>query len=140
MLKCLQSQCHTAQFGSALHHTIARCSDYFSSLPDVIPPLIRHQGLRKRASSNSTHMTARPQASVRSFSAMTSASRAHSVQRRSVSASASINLIQPSQSAAYTSNSTLRRLASGGTSNPDFKSNLDPYKSHSSTLSRDQKY
>ena len=116
MLKCLQSQCHTAQFGSALHHTIALCSDYFSSFPEVIPPLIRHQGLRKRASSNSVQMSARPHSSVRPISTMASGSRAHSVKRRSVNASATINWIRSFQSGAYISNTTPRRLSSGGTS------------------------
>ena len=61
-------------------------------------------------------MSARPQVSVRPINAMVSSSRAHSVQRRSVSASATTNWIQPSQSTAYTSNSTPRRTYSDGTS------------------------
>ena len=116
MLKCLQSQCHTAQFGSALHHTIARCSDYFSSLSNVIPPLIRHQGLRKRARSYSVQMSARPQASVRPVTAMASGSRARSVQRRSVITSTTTDWIQPSQSTTYISSRTPHQLLSRGTS------------------------
>ena len=97
VLQCLYSQCHTAQFGSALHSTITRCSDYSSLVPDVLPPLIRHQGLRRRASSDNVQVSARPQASARPGAALASVTLSHSVQRRSVSASATASLIRSSR-------------------------------------------
>lgn len=77
VLQCLYSQCQTTQFGSALHHTLSVCTDYGVDISDASPPLVRHQGIRKRGSP-----------SISSASGHLSASAIHSVARRSVSASA----------------------------------------------------
>ena len=77
VLQCLYSQCQTTQFGSALHQTLLACSDSGMDILDALPPLIRHQGLRKRGSP-----------SIGYASGHLSASAIHSVARRSVSASA----------------------------------------------------
>ena len=76
VLQCLYSQCQTTQFGSALHHTLSVCTDYGVDISDVSPPLVRHQGIRKRGSP-----------SISSASGHLSSSAIHSVARRSVSAS-----------------------------------------------------
>ena len=80
MLQCLYSQCQTTQFGSALHQTLTACSDSGIDALDALPPLIRHQGLRKRGSQSIGYATGR-----------LSASAVHSVARRSVSASAYVS-------------------------------------------------
>ena len=77
LLQCLYSQCQTTQFGSALHHSLSVCTDYGVDTSDASPPLVRHQGIRKRGS-----------LSISSASGHLSASVIHSVARRSVSASA----------------------------------------------------
>ena len=77
VLQCLYSQCQTTRFGSALHHTLSVCTDYGVEASDASPPLVRHQGIRKRGS-----------LSISSASGHRSASVIHSVARRSVSASA----------------------------------------------------
>lgn len=48
-MQCLYSQCQTAHFASALHHTIEQCSEDDSQFAQNLPALIRHQGLRIRA-------------------------------------------------------------------------------------------
>lgn len=48
VLQCLYSQCQTAQFGSALHHALSKCSSFEIGIADISPPLLREQGLRKR--------------------------------------------------------------------------------------------
>lgn len=48
VLQCLYSQCQTAQFGSALHHALSKCSSLETEIADISPPLLREQGLRKR--------------------------------------------------------------------------------------------
>lgn len=48
VLQCLYSQCQTAQFGSALHHALSKCSSLEKGIADISPPLLREQGLRKR--------------------------------------------------------------------------------------------
>ena len=80
VLQCLYSQCQTTQFGSALHLTLSACSDSGMDILDALPPLIRHQGLRKRGSSSNGYV-----------SGHLSASAVQSVARRSVSASTYFN-------------------------------------------------
>lgn len=80
VLQCLYSQCQTTQFGSALHQTLSACSDSAMDTLDALPPLIRHQGLRKRGSP-----------SIGYASGHLSGSTIHSVARRSVSASAYVS-------------------------------------------------
>ena len=80
VLQCLYSQCQTTQFGSALHQTLTACSDLGVDTFDALPPLIRHQGLRKRGSPSIGYVSGR-----------LSASATHSVARRSVSASAYVS-------------------------------------------------
>lgn len=80
VLQCLYSQCQTTQFGSALHQTLSACSGSGMDTLDASPPLIRHQALRKRGSSN-----------IGYASGHLSASAIHSVARRSVSASAYVS-------------------------------------------------
>lgn len=48
VLQCLYSQCQTAQFGSALHHALSKCSSLETEIADISPPLLLEQGLRKR--------------------------------------------------------------------------------------------
>lgn len=48
VLQCLYSQCQTAQFGSALHHALSKCSSLETGIAYLSPPLLREQGLRKR--------------------------------------------------------------------------------------------
>lgn len=48
VLQCLYSQCQTAQFGSALHHALSKCSSLETEIADISPPLLREHGLRKR--------------------------------------------------------------------------------------------
>lgn len=80
VLQCLYSQCQTTQFGSALHQTLSACTDHGMDTLDALPPLIRHQGLRKRGSPSIGYATGH-----------LSASAIHSVARRSVSASAYVS-------------------------------------------------
>ena len=80
VLQCLYSQCPTTQFGSALHETLLACSNSGTDTLNALPPLIRHQGLRKRGNP-----------SVGYASGHVSASAIHSVARRSVSASAYVS-------------------------------------------------
>ena len=80
VLQCLYSQCQTTQFGSALHQTLSACFDSGMDTLDALPPLIRHQGLRKRGSP-----------SIGYASGHLSASAIHSVARRSVGASAYVS-------------------------------------------------
>ena len=80
VLQCLYSQCQTTQFGSALHQTLLACSGPALDTLDALPPLIRHQGLRKRGSPTISYA-----------SGHLSASAIHSVARRSVSASAYVS-------------------------------------------------
>lgn len=50
--QCLYSQCPTAQFGAALHHTLGFCSSQEERLEPTatVPALLRHQNdLKKRA-------------------------------------------------------------------------------------------
>lgn len=47
-MQCLYSQCQTAQFGSALHHALSKCSGLETGIAYLSPPLLREQGLRKR--------------------------------------------------------------------------------------------
>ncbi|KAI4248430.1 MAG: hypothetical protein L6R40_000989 [Gallowayella cf. fulva] len=80
----------TAQFGSAIHHAMARCFEEDSHATQTLPALIRHQGFRKRQLSG-------PHAS-----ASVSASAVHSVARRPPSVSAPGNA-RPTRSATFTS-------------------------------------
>ena len=87
VLQCLYSQCQTTQFGFALHQTLSACSDSEMDTLNAWPPLVRHQGLRKRRSASSGYA-----------SGHLSASALHSVARRSVSASAYVSA-RPTRSA-----------------------------------------
>lgn len=89
VLQCLYSQCQTTQFGSALHHTLSVCTDSGMDSLDALPPLLRHQGLRKRGSP-----------SIGYASGHLSASAIHSVARRSVDASAHVNA-RPTRSVSH---------------------------------------
>ena len=80
VLQCLYSQCQTTQFGSAVHLTLSACSDSGMNALDALPPLIRHQGLRKRGSPSNDYVPGH-----------LSVSAVQSVARRSVSASAYIS-------------------------------------------------
>ena len=84
VLQCLYSQCQTTQFGSALHHALSECSDPKTGAPDISPPLIRHQGLRKRGSQPIVPVSAPARVVMVSASAKIAD---HSVARRSVVAS-----------------------------------------------------
>lgn len=84
VLQCLYSQCQTTQFGSALHHALSECSDPKTGAPDIFPPLIRHQGLRKRGSQPIVSIAAPARVVMVSVSAKIAG---HSVARRSVVAS-----------------------------------------------------
>ncbi|PQE06173.1 Extracellular membrane CFEM domain protein [Rutstroemia sp. NJR-2017a BBW] len=49
IFKCLYSQCDTAHFGSALHHSIAQCSGAVSDVTLLtIPDFPNHDSLRRR--------------------------------------------------------------------------------------------
>ena len=48
VFQCLYSQCSTSNFGPALHHAISRCTSDGHEFLSIHPPLIRHDGLRKR--------------------------------------------------------------------------------------------
>jgi len=48
LFQCLYSQCDTAHFGFALHHTISRCSSLGSEIILSIPRTPNHDALRKR--------------------------------------------------------------------------------------------
>ena len=87
VLQCLYSQCRTTEFGSALHHALCECSDLGLDTSDFLPPLIRQQGLRRRANLDTIDATA-------------SASATHSVSRRYASVSAGIHS-RPTRSADY---------------------------------------
>lgn len=76
VFQCLYSQCPTTQFGSALHHSLSACRDYDAGTLNALPPLVRHQGLRKRGIQTTGMVSGR-----------VSTSATHSVARRSVSAS-----------------------------------------------------
>ncbi|KAJ8058524.1 hypothetical protein OCU04_012707 [Sclerotinia nivalis] len=47
IFKCIYSQCDTAHFGSALHHTMTRCVGVADNLL-VVPPVSNHDSLRRR--------------------------------------------------------------------------------------------
>ena len=99
VLQCLYSQCQTTQFGSALHHALLECSNPETDTPDFLPPLIRHQGLRKRGSQLTASVSAPGQFRLVSASAKIAA---HSVARRSVLASAFVRYsARPTRSVAY---------------------------------------
>ena len=105
VLQCLYSQCHTAQFGSALHHTLFECTKYPPTSPDHLPPLLRHQGLRKRAINNLALASARPLASA--HQAFASAQAIPSVPHRNFGPSAAANFIRPTRSAYFTASRTI---------------------------------
>ncbi|TGO24295.1 hypothetical protein BPAE_0107g00430 [Botrytis paeoniae] len=48
VFKCIYSQCDTAHFGSALHHTITRCVDVADNIILAVPRLSNHDSLRRR--------------------------------------------------------------------------------------------
>ena len=87
VLQCLYSQCQTTRFGTALHQVLSACTDYETDTLDASPPIIRHQGLRKRGSPSNVYA-----------SGHLSATAAHSVARRSFSVSAYVNS-RPTRSA-----------------------------------------
>ena len=82
VLQCLYSQCPTTQFGSALHYALLECPSFGNNESEYLPPLIGHQGLRKRAN--------KPLASVSAqvLGHYVSASAGRLLARRSVIASA----------------------------------------------------
>lgn len=89
VLQCLYSQCQTTHFGSALHFALSQCAEYGLGTTDILPPLIRHQGLRKRAYPD-----------LKDLSVHAIASATHSVARRLASISA-VPYPKPTRSAAY---------------------------------------
>jgi hypothetical protein len=48
LFQCLYSQCDTAHFSSALHHTISQCSSVGGEIIFLVPPILNHDGLRRR--------------------------------------------------------------------------------------------
>ncbi|KAF7926612.1 hypothetical protein EAE99_005807 [Botrytis elliptica] len=48
VFKCIYSQCDTAHFGSALHHTITRCVGVADNIILAVPRLSNHDSLRRR--------------------------------------------------------------------------------------------
>ncbi|QSZ30827.1 hypothetical protein DSL72_000385 [Monilinia vaccinii-corymbosi] len=48
VFKCLYSQCDTAHFGSALHHTITQCVGVADNMLLAVPPISNHDSLRRR--------------------------------------------------------------------------------------------
>ncbi|KAA8576042.1 hypothetical protein EYC84_006205 [Monilinia fructicola] len=48
VFKCLYSQCDTAHFGSALHHTITQCVGVADNILLAVPPISNHDSLRRR--------------------------------------------------------------------------------------------
>ncbi|KAF7960521.1 hypothetical protein EAE96_000201 [Botrytis aclada] len=48
VFKCIYSQCDTAHFGSALHHTITRCVGVADNIILAVPRLLNHDSLRRR--------------------------------------------------------------------------------------------
>ncbi|KAK6614669.1 hypothetical protein H4I96_00990 [Botrytis cinerea] len=48
VFKCIYSQCDTAHFGSALHHTITRCVGVADNVILAVPRLSNHDSLRRR--------------------------------------------------------------------------------------------
>ncbi|TGO82292.1 hypothetical protein BPOR_0871g00060 [Botrytis porri] len=48
VFKCIYSQCDTAHFGSALHHTITRCVGVADNIILALPRLSNHDSLRRR--------------------------------------------------------------------------------------------
>ena len=81
VLQCLYSQCQTTVFGSALHHTLLACPSSALDIFDTLPPLIRHQGLRKRSGVLRMYNAGGQSASA-------SASTIHKLARRSAAGSA----------------------------------------------------
>lgn len=95
--QCLYSQCHTAQFANALHHTLAICSAEKKTNKDApqihVPALIRQGDLRKKKRQNAVQSVTqsasvgRPTQSV-SRSVAQSVTRSVGTPQASVSASA----------------------------------------------------
>ena len=106
VFQCLYSQCQTAQFGSALHYALAECSSFTTDGSENLPPLIRHQGLRKRESPLTGYASGYASASV-----------VHSVYRRYASASAPANP-RPTRSAANTVSYTYSTETTPSTQSP----------------------
>ncbi|THV54083.1 hypothetical protein BGAL_0034g00030 [Botrytis galanthina] len=48
VFKCIYSQCDTAHFGSALHHTITQCVGVADNIILAVPRLSNHDSLRRR--------------------------------------------------------------------------------------------
>ncbi|TVY67398.1 hypothetical protein LSUE1_G004725 [Lachnellula suecica] len=46
--QCIYSQCDTAHFGSALHHTITQCVGTENQMIFDVPPVLNHDSLRRR--------------------------------------------------------------------------------------------
>lgn len=64
VLQCLYTQCQTSQFGAAVHHALLECSTYEINDSSNLPPLIRHQGLRKRSNRTLGNVSSHVSASV----------------------------------------------------------------------------
>lgn len=106
VFQCLYSQCQTAQFGPALHHALAECSRFVEEGSEILPHLIRHQGLRKRESPLTGYASGYVSASV-----------VHSVYRRFASASAPANP-RPTRSAMKTVSYTYSTETTSNTQSP----------------------
>ena len=99
VLQCLYSQCQTAQFGVALHHALTACSKDLGNIDtsNALPPLIRQQGLRKRAEPSNT-LSARFSAPIRFVSVSAPPRVARAAERRFLDKSAALPP-QPTRSA-----------------------------------------
>lgn len=114
VLQCLYSQCHTAQFGSALHHALSKCNEYPPTSPNSLPPLFRHQGLHRRATQNQALVSAKPLISA--HQAFASAQAIQSVPRRFDGGSAAANVARPTRSAFFSAaRASSRALATQST-------------------------
>ena len=91
VLQCLYSQCQSTVFGSALHQTLAACPGSALDALDTLPPLIRHQGLRKRNNVMSIHGA---------HSASVSVSTSRKLARRSAAGSV-VRSARPTRSVPY---------------------------------------
>ncbi|MCJ1358806.1 MAG: hypothetical protein MMC33_008806 [Icmadophila ericetorum] len=95
VLQCLYSQCHTAQFGLALHFALSKCADYNTGTSALLPRLIHQQDQQKRDSQRTGSI-------YHSASHSAPTSTLHSVQRRSLGLSSSVSIFaQPTRRAAY---------------------------------------
>lgn len=96
VLQCLYSQCHTAQFGLALHFALTKCATYNNGPSALLPHLLIHQKNQQKRENHRTGSV------YHSASLLTPTSALHDVQRRLLSISISVSIYaQPTRQAAY---------------------------------------